>query len=136
MTQWHKQSASIPVRLILPPVLQVAFARIGCIIGAVKQLGYRPLSCLEGKAATQLLGHPGLEVIHAAAVHPAYQFTRQFADMKTLAATIHQHESTGELPTAEWVAQVLQLSHHAAVEAGRCAGKIVGECSRLPGPHS
>jgi hypothetical protein len=83
---------------------------------------------------------PELHVIHAAAVHPAYQFTRKSMDMNALAATTHQHKSTGELPTAEWVAHVLHLSHLAAVEAGRAAGKIggqkVGECSQLPGPNS
>jgi hypothetical protein len=85
---------------------------------AVKQLGYRPLCCLEGKAALALRRHPELHVIHAAAVHPAYQFTRDFMDMNTLAATIHQHQSMGQLPTAEWVARELHLSHLAAVEAG------------------
>jgi hypothetical protein len=121
--------------MAVPP--QVLYERFSCIAASLKQLGYDPLFCLAGKAACELLEHIGIQVIWAAAIHPAFQFTVKFRDMETLMEVIDLIETSGEVPTPERVMERLEIGRAAAKAAGQCAGeiggKIVGECADLGG---
>jgi hypothetical protein len=104
------------------------YERFSCLVQSLTNLGYKPLFCLAGKAAGELLLHTGIKVIWASAVHPSYQFT----DMDILLEVIDLIEAGGEAPTTQRVMERLEVGRAAARAAGQCAGKIggkiVGEC--------
>ncbi len=117
------------------------YEKFSCLVQALENLGYHLLFCLAGKAAGELLQHPGIKVIWAAAVHPSYQFTVKFRDMYTLTEVIEVIKAGGKAPTPERVMELLAIGRDAARAAGQCAGKIGGkitgkmwgECAGLGG---
>lgn len=117
--------------MAVPP--QVMYERISCLAQSLEALGYNLLFCLAGKAAGELLMHPGIKVIWVAAVHPSFQFTVGFRDMYTLVEVVDLIEAGGEAPTPERVLERLEIGRAAARLAGQCAGRIVGECAGLGG---